>query len=401
MATFSPLHPFRLFQLDEHWSRRIRDVKRAMSAATREDGVVWVPLDFERAIPWEQCLTLQDVEASVFMQKRSFGDLSSFEDFWSNSRQVFQFKPSLAAMLAATDVGDVPWSELRFPHMDFYLGWGDYGQASFDHHGHHYLVEGVYVKCVGESKLEFMRGGLSLHFACRLVYPDYSDVFVHYAKRRQFKEPLYEYVVSPAGAETVGQAIANGEAASRKHADGLDEVVNEIAKTLARRRGMLASSPSIGAYRMLVDRAHPLVRSYLPVMFNCIFYLTQFPEHVTVDFPPEVPSALARQAISALKPNKREQAEVEIRRRGFSRVRFVVDPSIPDDPTTDVPISRDRASATAVTHWRRGHWRRQPHGPGLALTKRLWIKPVLVNASAGEVCHATVHGVQDEPRSAL
>ena len=396
-SVFNPLHPFRLFQLNEHWNQRLREIRQALAASHREDGVIWIPLDFDRAVPWEKCRNVQDVEASVFMQKRSFGDLSSFERFWTESRQVFHFNPKLAAMLAETDVDDVPWSELRFPHKDFYVGWGDYGQRSFDHHGHHYVVEGAYVKCVDDSKIDFLRGGLALIFACRLIHPTYREAIGHYGKARHFKEPVYEYVISPLDATSVGEAISNGEAASLKHADALDIVINEMAANLARQRGMMTGSPPIGAYRMLVERAHPVVRPFLPVLFNCIFYLTQFPEHITLEFPPQAPRDLVKQATSAFKPNKREQAEVEIRRRGFSRVRYVVDPTAHDEQTFAETGSRHDPSTSVSTHWRRGHWRRQPHGPDLTLIKRLWIKPVLVNAANGEVRHATLHSVADIP----
>lgn len=395
VSVFSPLHPFRLFQLNEHWNQRLREVRLALAASQKEDGVAWISLDFEQGVPWEKCFSAQDVEASVFMQQRSFGDMSSFERFWTESRQVFHFRPRLAAMLAETEVGDVPWSELRFPHQDFYVGWGDYGQPSFDHHGHHYVVEGAYVKCVEASKLDFLSGGLSLVFACRLVQPSYREVFGHYEKARHFKEPVYEYIISAVGAATVGEAMANGEAASLKHADGLDGVINRIANTLARQHGLMAGNPPIGAYRLLVGRAHPIVRPFLPVLFNCIFYLTQFPEHITLDFPPETPRNLVKQATTAPGTNKREQAEIEIRRRGFSRVRYVADPAIADESALNEV--RQNSGVPASTHWRRGHWRRQPHGPGLTLIKRLWIKPVLVNAAGGEVRHATLHSVEDAP----
>jgi hypothetical protein len=45
----------------------------------------------------------------------------------------------------------------------------------------------------------------------------------------------------------------------------------------------------------------------------------------------------------------------------------------------------DRQSSTTAidrqvaTHWRRGHWRRQPHGPQNSLRKLVWLMPTLVN----------------------
>lgn len=41
----------------------------------------------------------------------------------------------------------------------------------------------------------------------------------------------------------------------------------------------------------------------------------------------------------------------------------------------------DQDEAHIATHWRRGHFRRQRHGPALANTKVIWISPRLVNAA--------------------
>lgn len=35
--------------------------------------------------------------------------------------------------------------------------------------------------------------------------------------------------------------------------------------------------------------------------------------------------------------------------------------------------------ASPVGHWRRGHWRQQPHGEGNKLRRLIWIKPARVN----------------------
>lgn len=38
------------------------------------------------------------------------------------------------------------------------------------------------------------------------------------------------------------------------------------------------------------------------------------------------------------------------------------------------------SGVTTSPHWRRGHFRSQPHGPGNTLRKRVFIEPVMVNA---------------------
>ena len=50
------------------------------------------------------------------------------------------------------------------------------------------------------------------------------------------------------------------------------------------------------------------------------------------------------------------------------------------------------------THWRRGHWRRQPFGDGLQQIRLLWIKPALVRRDKGEPVHGHLYEVKQEPR---
>lgn len=37
--------------------------------------------------------------------------------------------------------------------------------------------------------------------------------------------------------------------------------------------------------------------------------------------------------------------------------------------------------ASPTTHWRRGHWRNQPHGPGRQMQRLVWIRPCMINAN--------------------
>lgn len=49
----------------------------------------------------------------------------------------------------------------------------------------------------------------------------------------------------------------------------------------------------------------------------------------------------------------------------------------------------------ARPHWRRGHWRHQPHGVGRALQKLVWIWPAKVCKDKGEPTSGHVYLVDD------
>ena len=56
---------------------------------------------------------------------------------------------------------------------------------------------------------------------------------------------------------------------------------------------------------------------------------------------------------------------------------------IPDVPTTARRGNGGNGHASPHAHWRRGHWRNQPVGPGRRDRKLTWIRPSLVNAGGG------------------
>ncbi len=114
----------------------------------------------------------------------------------------------------------------------------------------------------------------------------------------------------------------------------------------------------------------------MPLVVNLIFYLVHCAPRVEPRYPPEAPAGLADKIEKAPTEKRRRILAGEMERMGFTRVRFV----------SEAGLAEERPAAgtgpPVRSHWRRGHWRLQPHGPGLCLLKLLWIRPVLVNASA-------------------
>jgi hypothetical protein len=55
------------------------------------------------------------------------------------------------------------------------------------------------------------------------------------------------------------------------------------------------------------------------------------------------------------------------------------------------------ARKSSRTHWRRGHWRRQPYGPkGAQAYRPKWIRPVLVSLEAGPMAEASIYSVSGD-----
>jgi hypothetical protein len=76
----------------------------------------------------------------------------------------------------------------------------------------------------------------------------------------------------------------------------------------------------------------------------------------------------------------------KVKQRAMEKVREFWTPNIIGESyriqkQASAHLSSNGTHASPRLHWRRGHWRNQPHGIGLTLRKNTWIEPTLVNAA--------------------
>jgi hypothetical protein len=108
----------------------------------------------------------------------------------------------------------------------------------------------------------------------------------------------------------------------------------------------------------------------LKLIINGLCYLTAYPEDIETGWPEGTPPALLEKIDRAAKPKDVQRAMSKLTSKGYIKVHFC-GKSL--SKRTDVPTGQEVAS-----HWRRGHWRNQPHGHRLTSRKLIWIMPVLV-----------------------
>lgn len=76
----------------------------------------------------------------------------------------------------------------------------------------------------------------------------------------------------------------------------------------------------------------------------------------------------------------------------FTRIKTCGRDLFHDEAKTDGAPPSEGKSLRA--HWRRGHWRRQRHGPSLSLTVLLWIRPTLVMKDHGSLVESRIYEVK-------
>jgi hypothetical protein len=396
MIPKSSIHPFRLLNNSESFARNLKDLKAhygdkkiAELGSPKPGQGAAICQSFPLSPTVSRARNFEELQTLLSGNVHTFQDLYDFLMFWECSRQIFAFDSNLASALANTGIEEMPWSELRLPHHDFYVSWGDFGQDSYNYGGLNYIIDGAYVRQVPEGSLMTPAGSLNIRFTSRLVNADFDqartvvgaigNVGYNYA------EPTYRYTIQPVEGGTVGQAMAAGEELFLTHCRHMDETNLDQSKQLAvhfklATQGQIVPT-EVEKARYL--RGKSFFEPFIPTLLNCILYLTEFPANVANDYPTEAPQGIVARLRKVKGPAICSQLNRELKQKGYSVVRFV------KDATFDVPASQGGAAGVGQgrkkrVHWRRGHWRRQAYGEALSQHRTIWIKPVLVGVKEDE-----------------
>ena len=337
------------------------------------------------------CQDGRDLIASFWAQSESATMLSRFNRFWESNRQMFSFPPELGEALADTDLSGIPWDEVRLPFPSFYVGWGNYGQEEFVIQNRHYVVDGVYLLHLSGRSIAFPGDTLMLTFTARLLKPDYLAVLGAMPAGSVFREPMYEFILTGNPGETVVEALERGEARYEEHCRHSDRQLIESVRGIGDQYGLpiLPEHETLRPSMMKWERAARIVRPFIPLALNCIFYLTHKPDDHAErhDLPPGLKSWIESGKSEFTRGNR----ESKLPDRGYSKIKFVnLPPGLTARPReAEIPSGR-----IISTHWRRAHWASQPYGTGSKERKWIWRPGVLVNADRGPLTHGAVRPVE-------
>lgn len=282
-----------------------------------------------------------------------------FGKFNAGGRIIFDVARPLVQSLLVTDAADIPCSELVFPASSFYLHFGrDTGLTSDG-----YEIEGAFIEHYDEA----------LHIDLVPAYFGQSWFFT-----------------LPMGEELIGTRVDISQP-TRTVLSALDQSVSEIVERnraylaqmaemetqIAKQYGAVVKVPSM---QERMDEKVPLLRSALQLIVNTLFFLTAAPEDIQEGWSLDAPVSLKAFANDkTIKPGTQKTAENSLKNLGYDKVQYVGLHYGASSSAADVgaAVSTGRVLST---HIRRGHFRRQPYGPGRELRKTIFVAPVVVNA---------------------
>lgn len=264
-----------------------------------------------------------------------------------SGKQIFDLADNIVTMLRNTDVADCTLQDWHAPYDAFFVRFGKQEdmKLAFDD-GHEYL-DGAFVAVTPWTPdgPEFR-----LKIGLTTVKDDGSGVMM----------PGYFIDFTPEEQRLSPHAAIDAFIA-RKFAD-LDADEDKSERNLA----------LINIRKGEWEEGAALLRKATELVVNCLFYIESIGADKELtpgrDVPPELHVKWQQTS-----PARRFKVAQKLGSEGYTMVRLMGD----EVQQGSSPPETGRADVS--THWRRGHWRRQAHGPQKSLVKRVWIRPVLVN----------------------
>ncbi len=273
-------------------------------------------------------------------------------------RNIFHFGKGLTEAFRRTNIDGITLGEIKSPYPVVYLSFGKQVDL-IPFPLREKFIDGAYVT-VRQGSLQIMLTTVSDFYHG----PWFEAFDPHYYLSVDLLNPERE--ILEAFESALGDEMESAPAAARVF-------TNHCAAIGIASRAELSASERITEY----TQGFPCFLEALKLVINALIYLSNYGDDIDRQ-PPKAPRhLLAKQEKARTDKQKRDAAAAL---SGYSKIylcghRFEAEQG----------IDAGEPGPCKATHWRRGHWRQQPHGPGREQRRRVWIMPVLINPGTDQV----------------
>lgn len=384
-APFAPgplfaYHPMRYGQTRDY-SRLVREFEgRTMSS----DGLNRV----SQAIQGEYNARIGDLPrrwappgTAMLAINREITQFEAFQRFRHNGRAIFDLDHRLVALFGRTTIADVPLDLIRLPYAALYLHFAGLDGCTTPEG---WQLSGAYVHEVSErDAMEIVMTWSPPAPALALEWPQrpeplHKQSFVGDTRHMDAGQAMDRLYGARAIALDHERYEAHAERATA--AAAIEDEIFPSSQGLGVRRLAVTTKDRSTYEKAELDSLQPMAAQAMAVVINALLYLTMYPDDRDEIWPKGTPVRLARQADNEEAPPKaRRRAETRLAQMGYRRVHLCGR----EIRMHDLPGPPGQGAARA-THWRRGHWRRQPHGPGASQRRLIWVMPTFVGQAGDE-----------------
>lgn len=292
-----------------------------------------------------------------------------YDAFRRSGRQVFDVSKGISEMLRETSADDIPVSLLKSPYETFYIYFGKQDDIVS---GDGWCVDGVYITHFTDDRI------IQFQFTSIPDYPEKcKDWVIH-------QEPTVTIALGPDChdlklGDAIKSTLSEREAeVGGKISKGDQDITNELeslndGQSLPIGKVIQTNETSGKKQLIKLRNGAEVVKRSIGLAVNAMCYLTAYPDDIEREYPAEIPQKMLQKTISG-PPKLKKNAVSKLESMGFRKIHMC-GRSLHKGPATESPMEEGKR-----THWRKGFWREQPHGPKNSLRKLIWIKPVIVNS---------------------
>lgn len=282
-----------------------------------------------------------------------------FGKYNQGGRVIFDISKPLTTALLMTDADDIPCGEIAFPAKSFYL-----------HFGHsHELTDSAFA----------IEGAFVSHEAGRMWI---DLVPAGFGQAHFFALPMGEALIGVSidtsdAVKPITKALSDSIAHIMERNRAMLTQLEELELQLSSQYGQVVKVPS--PVERLDDK-EPVLRSATALIVNALFYISSDSNDVHEGWGRDTPEDAAAALRNARNAGEARTLENTLLKAGYSKVKFVGKGFAASSESQAIEEAV-RTGKHLATHFRRGHYRRQPYGPERSLRKRIFVAPVMVNAT--------------------
>lgn len=311
---------------------------------------------------------------------------TAYGRFVQAGRQIMDFPPALIELLSKTDIDDIPLNSIKLPYTAQYLHFGPQVGLELESG---WLVDGAYVEQRGDCgdvrfTITAIPSDNSLSGQWYLFpEPEYTQDFVDKYRTMNMATAIDTVLSEKLADLQVRQAKKGGDitATVQSEFSKTSELMPDDVKIIDVGQELAALRDNI------TRRRHPIYKESLQLIVNALCYVTAYPDDIDTVWPSETPDSLKANVLRDT-GKKKMRAKSKLAALGYVPVHICGKRLAEQRVSLGIHPSEHGHIAT---HWRRGHWRNQVHGPARSLRKLIWVMPVIVspknheNAEAGHL----------------
>lgn len=278
--------------------------------------------------------------------------------FKNSGSNIFNISDKLMEMFENTEVGNIELEHIKFPYNRFYLSFSaqnDYNLSLND--SEKSLIDGVYIEKMAHS--------ISFRFTSLNSKKTSTN---HWLLNRE--ETFFLGLQFENEKTTVNEAIQAEYDRQKEDLSKFDDMAFE-----GEIDGVKINMPDTDERKAVqkkrykrMENGFNLFPRLAKIAFNALCFLASDHKQIQSQYSKNAPVKLIEKLGKTKNKEEVKKIKAEIKKVQYTKIILC-------DLRQEANKSNEQTGKEIATHWRRGHWRKQPYGENNSQIKLIWIYP--------------------------